>query len=232
MTYKQTESNLNRNPFVLKLLGLGKPYFVKTPWWLKMIYPHRLWNIDTNEKIVFLVFFDDGPHPVATPFVLDELKKKDAKATFFCIGKNVVAYPNLYKRILDEGNTAGNHTQNHINGWNTSTDNYLADVSEASKHIESNLFRPPYGRITAAQAKRLSKAMKNKSSKIVMWDVLSGDFDESLSKEKCFSNVISNTKAGSIIVFHETETAFKHLEYTLPRLLQSLAEKGYDFKSL
>jgi peptidoglycan/xylan/chitin deacetylase (PgdA/CDA1 family) len=126
----------------------------------------------------------------------------------------------------------GNHTQNHLNGWNTSTDAYLADVSEASKHIESNLFRPPYARISSSQAKLISTAMRNKLSKIIMWDVLSGDFDESLSKEGCFANVISNTKAGSIVVFHETEIAFKHLEYTLPRLLQSLTEKGYNFKSL
>jgi peptidoglycan-N-acetylglucosamine deacetylase len=231
MTSKHTESNLNKNPFILKVLGLGKPYFVKTPWWLKMIYPHRLWNIDTKEKIVYLSF-DDGPHPVATPFVLDELKKYNAKATFFCIGKNVVAYPNLYKRIIDEGNSVGNHTQNHINGWNTSTHDYLADVSEASKHIESNLFRPPYGRISSSQAKLIGKAMKKESAKIVMWDVLSGDFDESLSKEECFTNVIRNTKAGSIIVFHETETAYKHLEYTLTQLLQSFTKKGYNFKSL
>ncbi len=231
MTNKQTENNLNRNPFILKILGLGKPYFVKTPWWLKAIYPHRLWNVDTKEKVVYLSF-DDGPHYVATPFVLDELKKYNAKGTFFCIGKNVVAYPDLYKRILNEGHTVGNHTQNHLNGWETTTEDYLADVSEASKNIETNLFRPPYGRISSSQAKLIRKAMRNKLSKIIMWDVLSGDFDESLSKEKCFTNVISNTKAGSILVFHETEIAFKHLEYTLPRFLQSLTEKGYNFKGL
>jgi len=227
----QTNKNWNKSPFILRLLGMGKPYFVKTPWWLKRIYPHRLWNVDTKEKDVYLSF-DDGPHPVATPFVLDELKKYNAKGTFFCIGKNVVAYPGLYKRILEEGNSVGNHTQNHLNGWETTTEDYLEDVSEASKNIDSNLFRPPYGRISSSQAKLIGKAMKNKLSKIIMWDVLSGDFDESLSKEECFRNVISNTKAGSILVFHETETALKHLEYTLPRLLQSLTEKGYNFKSL
>ena len=231
MNLMQTEKNLYKNPILLKIMGMGKPYFVKTPWWLKKIYPHRLWDVDTKEKIVYLSF-DDGPHPVATPFVLDELKKCNARGTFFCMGKNVIAYPDLYKRILDEGNSVGNHTQNHLSGWDTSTDIYLADVSEASKHIKSNFFRPPYGRISSPQAKLLSETMKSKLAKIVMWDVLSGDFDESLSKEECFTNVINNTKAGSIIVFHENEIAFIRLEYTLPRLLQFFTEKGYDFKSL
>ena len=231
MNAAQTDKNWNKSPFILRVLGLGKPYFVKTPWWLKMIYNNRTWNIDTKEKIIYLSF-DDGPHPAATPFVLDELKKYNAKATFFCIGKNVIAYPELYKQILSGDHSVGYHTQNHLNGWNTNTDDYLADVSEASKHIASNLFRPPYGRISSSQAKLINGAMKNKLSKIVMWELLSGDFDESLSKEGCFTNVISNTKAGSIVVFHETEMAFKHLEYTLPRLLQSLTEKGYNFKGL
>ena len=179
-------------------------YFVKTPWWLKKIYPHRLWQVDTEEKIIYLSF-DDGPHPVATPFVLDELKKLDAKATFFCIGKNVAAYPALYKRIIDEGHSVGNHTQQHLNGWKTDSETYFSDVALAAEYIQSNLFRPPYGRLKSVQAKGISKAMKNKLAKIVMWDVLSGDFDESLSKEQCLNNVIHHTTCGSIVVFHDRD---------------------------
>lgn len=206
-------------------------YFIKTPWWLKKIYPDRLWHINTNEKIIYLTF-DDGPHPVATPFVLDELKKFNAKATFFCIGKNVVDYSVIYQRILNEGHSTGNHTQNHLNGWKTNKRAYLADVTEASKHIHSNLFRPPYGKITSLQAKGIGAAMNNPSSKIVMWDLLSGDFDNSLSKEKCLDNVITKTKPGSILVFHDSEKAFPILSYVLPEYLKFFSKSGYIFSKI
>ncbi len=228
MSTNQKEENWNKSPFLLRVIGMGRPYFVKTPWWLKKIYPHRLWNVDTKEKVIYLTF-DDGPHPFATPFVLDELKKYNAKATFFCIGKNLIDYPVTYKRILDEGHSTGNHTQNHLNGWKTTTDTYLADVTEASKHIHSNLFRPPFGRISSLQAKGIKDAMKNKSSKIVMWDVLSGDFDESLSKEKCLKNVTDKTTNGSIVVFHDSEKAFPLLKHVLPVVLEFFAKSGYRF---
>jgi len=206
-------------------------YFVKTPWWLKKIYPHRLWDVDTKEKIIYLSF-DDGPHPIATPFVLDELKKYNAKATFFCIGKNVVDHPAIYRRILEEGHSTGNHTYTHPNGWATQTGLYLKDITEASKHIDSALFRPPYGRIKAAQSKGLRQAMNNRSSKIVMWDVLSGDFDETLSVQDCYKNVTGKTTGGSIVVFHDSEKAFRVLKEVLPEVLQFFAGKGYVFKSL
>jgi len=208
-----------------------KKYFVKTPWWLKKIYPNRLWDVDTKEKIIYLSF-DDGPHPVATPFVLDELKKINAKATFFCIGKNIVAYPGIYQRIINEGHRVGNHSYNHFNGWKTRDDIYLEDITEAAKYIDSNLFRPPYGRIRRSQAKKIDHAMRNRSSKIIMWSVLSGDFDELLTKEKCLSNVTGVAKAGSIVVFHDSEKAFPRLEYALPRLLHFFTEKRYSFGRL
>lgn len=200
-------------------------YFVKTPWWLKKIYSSYRWSIDTKEKEIFLSF-DDGPHPVATPFVLDELKKHHAKATFFCIGKNVVAYPEIYERIIEEGHQAGNHTQHHLNGWKTGNSTYLADVAAAAMRIKSPLFRPPYGRIKSAQARKM------KDYKIIMWDVLSGDFDESLSKEKCLLNVTANSKSGSIIVFHDSEKALPRLQYALPLCLDFFANAGYTFQGI
>ena len=202
-----------------------KNYFVKTPWWLRKMYRQRLWAVDTKEKHIYLTF-DDGPNPVATSFVLDELKKYNARATFFCIGKNVIEYPTIYRRIISDGHTTGNHTQHHLNGWRTAADNYLADVTEASAHIRSALFRPPYGRLKSVQARRLI------DYKIVMWDVLSGDFDESISKEKCLKNVIANAEEGSIVVFHDSEKAFPRLEYVLPEVLRFFTEKGYVFRSL
>jgi peptidoglycan-N-acetylglucosamine deacetylase len=206
-------------------------YFVKTPWWLKKIYSSYIWDIDTAEKIIYLTF-DDGPHPVATPFVLDELKKYNAKATFFCIGKNVEEYPEIYKRILDEGHRTGNHTQNHLNGWKTSNDVYLNNIAEATNYIDSELFRPPYGRIKASQAKNIGSVITKNQPKIIMWSVLSGDFDTTVSNDRCLRNVIANTKAGSIVVFHDSEKAYRLLEDTLPKALQILSEKGYRFEKL
>ena len=206
-------------------------YFVKTPWWLKKIYRHRLWQVATKEKIIYLTF-DDGPHPVVTPFVLDELKKYQAKATFFCIGKNVADYPVLYNRIIDEGHKVGNHTQQHLNGWKTTNETYLSDVALAAGYIQSNLFRPPYGRLKSIQAKHISDAMKNKLAKIVMWDVLSGDFDESLSGEQCLQNVINHSSSGSIVVFHDSDKAFFRLQYALPKTLEFFSSRGYIFSEL
>ena len=231
MNVSQTEKNWNRNPLLLRIIGMGNSYFVKTPWWLKRIYPGRVWDINITEKIIYLTF-DDGPHPVATPFVLDELKKYNAKATFFCIGKNVAEYPEIYKRILNEGHRAGNHTQNHLNGWQTNDAIYLNNIAEATQYINSELFRPPYGRIKKSQAKKIDTVIKNKEPKIIMWSVLSGDFDTTISKERCLKNVVTNVKAGAIVVFHDSEKAYQHLEYTLPKALQMLLENGYRFEKL
>jgi len=206
-------------------------YFIKTPWWLKKIYSSYIWSIDTKEKILYLTF-DDGPHPIATPFVLDELKKYNAKATFFCIGKNVLAEREIYKRIIEEGHAVGNHTHNHVNGWKTKNDIYLADVNEAGKLIDSILFRPPYGRITFFQAKNIKAALKKPDAKIIMWDVISGDFDDTLSGQQCLQNVILNAKNGSIIVFHDSQKAFSRLNFFLPLLLKFFEKKGYRFEKL
>jgi peptidoglycan/xylan/chitin deacetylase (PgdA/CDA1 family) len=206
-------------------------YFVKTPWWLKRIYASYTWSIPSNEKTLYLTF-DDGPHPEATPFVLKQLKDHNALATFFCIGKNVVAYPEIYRQIMNEGHVTGNHTYNHLNGWQTNNDIYLKDIALAAKEIDSNLFRPPYGRITSFQAKNLKAVMRGKEPKVIMWDVLSADFDTDCTPEQCLANVILPTVSGSIIIFHDSEKAFSNLQYALPRMLKYFTEKGYLFKSI
>jgi peptidoglycan/xylan/chitin deacetylase (PgdA/CDA1 family) len=202
-------------------------YFTKTPWWLKKLYPSFVWNVSTQEKIIYLTF-DDGPHPTATAFVLNTLKQFNAKATFFCIGKNVELCPAVYAQIIADGHTVANHTQNHLNGWKTDDVTYINNIDEASKNIDSKLFRPPYGRITRFQSKLLLK----KGYKIIMWDVLSGDFDTNLSKEACAENTILQTTIGSIIVFHDSAKAFERLEFTLPKLLDFFSKKGYQFKNI
>jgi peptidoglycan/xylan/chitin deacetylase (PgdA/CDA1 family) len=204
-------------------------YLVKTPWLLKKMYPDCIWDIKTVEKIIYLTF-DDGPQPAATTFVLDELKKYNAKATFFCIGKNVEENFELYKKIIDEGHAVGNHTYNHLNGWEVKDQVYLDNIFKAKKVIDSNLFRPPYGRITKFQLKHLP-AEKYKL-KAVMWSVLSGDFDEKVTGEECYLTVSRNAKAGSIVVFHDSEKAYDRLRYALPLVLKYFTEKGFEFKSI
>ena len=206
-------------------------YFIKTPWLIKKIFPSYVWNMPKNEKNIYLSF-DDGPHPEITLFVLEELEKYKAEASFFCVGHNVALYPNVYKKILENGHVVGNHTYNHPNGWETSTKEYLEDVAAASKHIETNLFRPPYGRIKSQQAKGLKKAMNNENTRVIMWDVLSLDFDTSFSPQQCLRNVMKNSANGSIVVFHDSEKAFTNLRYSFPEAIKQLAEQGYQFKKL
>jgi len=219
----------NKNPWWFR--WLANPYFVRTPGWLMRFYSSYTWKVRTSKKVIYLSF-DDGPHPMATPFVLDQLKKYNARASFFCIGKNVKAFPALYNRILDEGHVTGNHTQHHLNGWYTNDEIYLADIKEAASHIHSSLFRPPYGRIKSSQFRKLKEAMHEPSAKVIMWTILSGDFDEKLSKENCLEHVTKNVKPGSIIVFHDSEKAFPRLAYALPRMLEYFVEKGYVFEKL
>lgn len=210
-------------------------YFVKTPWLLKQLYPGCTWHIPTRDKVIYLTF-DDGPHPTATPFVLDALQRYQAKATFFCIGKNVVEHPGIYRRILDEGHRTANHTHNHLNGWKVKNDEYISNILEAARYIDSNLFRPPYGKITAFQVKLLTGTAAYKRSdrnfRIIMWDVLSGDFDRKLSAEACSVNVLNKTRPGSIIVFHDSEKAFPRMQKALPDTLKYFSEKGYRFDAI
>jgi peptidoglycan/xylan/chitin deacetylase (PgdA/CDA1 family) len=206
-------------------------YLVKTPWWLKKWYGGLVWDLPqkAGDKVLYLTF-DDGPHPVATPFVLDELRRHGARATFFCIGKNVREQPLIYRRILEDGHRVGNHTQNHLNGWKSSDADYVHDIGQAARYIDSSLFRPPYGRISAFQASLLRKPPFQYD--IIMWDVLSADFDRSLSPEKCARNVIRHARPGSIIVFHDSEKAYPRLKVALPAVLAHFGEKGYRFEGI
>lgn len=204
-------------------------YLITTPWWLRMFYPKRRWSVATKEKVIFLTF-DDGPHPEATPFVLDELEKYGAKATFFCIGKNVEAYPKIYGEIISKGHAVGNHTHDHLNGWQTDDSDYFENIRKAAFLIESALFRPPYGKLRSSQAKSVSGAINAKDPVIVMWSVLSGDFDTERSPEECLKGVIDSAKPGSIIVFHDSEKAFSRMKYALSETLKFFSERGYRFE--
>jgi peptidoglycan/xylan/chitin deacetylase (PgdA/CDA1 family) len=202
-------------------------YLVKTNWWIRKLFPTEVtWKIRTDKKEVFITF-DDGPHPTITPFVLACLKQHDAKATFFCIGKNVKASSRIYQQILAEGHSVGNHTYDHLNGWKSGDIVYFKNVILAGQLIDTDLFRPPYGRITKSQVKELVPDYK-----IIMWDVLSGDFDLNLSAQQCFDNVANNVGAGSVIVFHDSEKAFPRLEHALPRVLKYLSDQGYQMNRI
>lgn len=204
-------------------------YFARTPWWLKKLYNRCIWDIRGTTKDIYLTF-DDGPHPTITPFVLHQLKLFNAQATFFCIGKNIVEYPDIYRNILLQGHSIGNHTQHHVNGWKTDDHSYINDIKTAEEYIHSNLFRPPYGKIKRSQLKLLRK--EKPVVKVIMWSVLSGDFDTRLKGEKCLQMVLKNSCNGSIIVFHDSNKAEERLRYALPKTLELLSEKGYKFKKI
>lgn len=206
-------------------------YFIKIPWIVKRIFSSYVWSLPGDENAVYLTF-DDGPHPTITPWVLDHLKRFDAKASFFCIGNNVHKHPDVYQKILDDGHAIGNHTYHHLNGRKMDDKKYLDDIAAATQLIESNLFRPPYGRIKNSQAKRISGALRTNDAHIIMWDVLSADFDSSFSPEQCLRNVLDNVSAGSIIVFHDSEKAFDNLKFVLPATLKSLKEEGFIFRKI
>ncbi len=204
-------------------------YFVHTPWWLRRLYPGCRWEMPAAGKTLYLSF-DDGPHPEATPFVLDQLAQYQARATFFCIGKNVAAHRELYRDILDKGHRVGNHTYHHLNGWKTTDEEYLADIRAAKEEIDSRLFRPPYGRIRRFQLRLLQG--KGLQLQTIMWTVLSGDFDPAVSGERCAARVIRYARDGSIVVFHDSAKALPSLRVALPAVLKYFTEKGYRFETI
>jgi peptidoglycan-N-acetylglucosamine deacetylase len=205
-------------------------YLIRPPWWLKKLYSSLIWRMSAGKEKILYLTFDDGPHPTATPFALAELQKHGAKATFFCIGKNVQECPQIYARVLMEGHRVGNHTQNHLNGWKTDDKKYLDNIREAAQLIDTNLFRPPYGRISAFQ----SSLLRNKpyNFNIIMWDVLSADFDTRISGKQCLKNVIRYARPGSVVVFHDSEKAFDRMKEALPAVLEHFGGQGYRFESI
>lgn len=204
-------------------------YLIKTPFFLRWIYPSLIWRKSNSSHSIYITF-DDGPIPKVTPFVLETLKKYNAKATFFCIGDNVRKHPGIFEDIKKEGHAIGNHTYNHLKGWKTSTTQYIDNYLKCDELVDSSLFRPPYGRIKRRQISKLKQL--NSDLKIIMWDVLSGDFDQNLSPEECLNNVLKYTCPGSIIVFHDSLKAFHRLEYVLPRALEKWDSEGYKFAIL
>jgi peptidoglycan-N-acetylglucosamine deacetylase len=212
-------------------------YWVKTHRLIKWLFSNQIWSIPNSENKIYLTF-DDGPTPEVTQWVLETLKQNDIKATFFCIGKNITNHPEVFKKIIADGHSVGNHTQNHLSGWQTSTKKYLENSALCKKvilqaqndrlELESEnckLFRPPYGKITPWQSKKLRKL----GYRIIMWDILTADFDTTISPEKCLENATQKVETGSVIVFHDSVKAFKNLQYTLPKAIAFYKEKGYKF---
>jgi peptidoglycan-N-acetylglucosamine deacetylase len=202
----------------------------KTPFFLPLLYPSLTWRMETREKELFLTF-DDGPVCGPTEFVLEELSRTSVPATFFCIGDNIRKYPEIFRRIVADGHTVGNHTVNHVNGWKTTPVKYLANIkdfdgiaAQTGLHQPTQLFRPPYGRISRQQVRMLA------DYRIIMWDVLSRDYNHSLSPEQCLRRTLEACRPGSIIVFHDSYKSQKNMEYALPRLIDHLGGKGFGFK--
>ena len=213
-----------------------KPYRAKTPGLIRRLYAKRIWKLPTSKKVLYLTF-DDGPIPEVTPWVLETLDKYKAKATFFCIGSNALEHPAILKNILQTGHRLGNHTQHHKSAFKQSTAELVAQVNQChntfletlqTKPERTKLFRPPYGKLKSAQAKALYK----RGYQVVMWNVLSADFDTSIPKEQCLQNVLKYAKSGSIIVFHDSLKAQERMHYALPKVLEHFTNKGFKFKCI
>ncbi len=206
-----------------------KLYFVKTPKFIQRLFPKRTWVFPNSKKEIFLTF-DDGPIPQITPWVLDLLEEYNAKATFFCIGDNIYKNPKVFRRLISNGHSIGNHTYNHVNGWKTESEKYIENCEKFEKilkRVQDNkselLFRPPFGKLTSKQ----SKILQRRGYKIIMWDVLSADFDQNISKEKCLENVLKNIQKGSIVVFHDSLKSEEKLRYVLPKVLDYITLKKW-----
>ncbi|MFP4093593.1 MAG: polysaccharide deacetylase family protein [Cyclobacteriaceae bacterium] len=199
-----------------------------------MLYPTLLWDQKQAAGQKLYLSFDDGPVPEVTPFVLETLARFDAKATFFCVGENIERHPEVFRQLSRLGHRIGNHTYHHLNGWQHKNQPYLRDIARCQQVIEEQhtsqlprLFRPPYGKISYRQIRQLSDKYQ-----IVMWDILTGDFDQSFPAEKCLQKSLQHSRHGSILIFHDSYKAEKNLRYVLPRFMEHFAGKGYEFCSL
>ncbi len=199
---------------------------VRPTWWMRAYYPKLTWLLPNNNKQVYLTF-DDGPTAEITDWVLKQLEQYDAKATFFLIGKNIEENPELFRRLQASEHSLGNHTYNHLNGWKNSTADYLSNFKKYEKVNQSRLFRPPYGKIKKAQARVIEK-----THRIVMWDIISYDFDHQTAPEQCLGYVKKHVRPGSIIVFHDSKKAWPNLREALPKTLEYLKKEGYRLEAI
>jgi peptidoglycan/xylan/chitin deacetylase (PgdA/CDA1 family) len=201
-------------------------YLIKTPTLVQRLFPSLVWRMPSSSPVIYLTF-DDGPIPEVTPWVLDQLDKFNAKATFFCVGDNVRKHPEVYQDLLERGHGTGNHTYNHLDGWGSHNLGYWENVKRCEATFPSPLFRPPYGRLRPRQVNLLQKDYH-----IIMWDVLSGDFDQKLDGEQCLQNVTENVRSGSIVVFHDSLKAWDRLKVALPQTLDYFSRRGFAFKAI
>lgn len=209
--------------------------FIKTPSFVKLLYPGLVWDMRKTAAKTLYLTFDDGPVPEVTPFVLDTLAAYHAKATFFCVGENVERFPKIFRQIESAGHSTGNHTYQHLNGWKTGTKQYVENVARCRKALTeaglsppaSPLFRPPYGKISRRQIRILRQDYR-----IIMWDILAGDYDAGFPAEQCLQKSIQHSRSGSIIIFHDSYKAARNLQYVLPRYLEHFAAAGYQFAAL
>ncbi len=205
----------------------------RTPGWVQNLFPGFIWNKPTDDKVVYLTF-DDGPVPQATPVVLDYLSEFNARATFFCVGENVIRYPEVLKQVITQGHSVGNHTHHHLNGWSTPVQDYLQDVEHCQQALNPYLaadfkpmMRPPYGRILPKQWRNLAADYQ-----LVMWDVLSGDFSGRIDATTCLKQSIRFTRPGSIVLFHDSIKTIEKLKAVLPAFLKHFSQRGFSFKQL
>ena len=201
------------------------------PSWLPKLFKNYTWKINTTEPIIYLTF-DDGPDPKPTRFVLDTLLQYHAKATFFCVGENIQKHRKIAEEIINQGHVLANHTMNHLKGWQTSHDDYVQNTNKCQETLEeystSSLFRPPYGRIN----KRQTKSLKVAGYEIIMWDLISYDYDDKIDINQALKQLIRSSKPGSIVVFHDSTKAWKQLKIMLPKYIQALNNQGYSFESI
>ena len=198
---------------------------ITPPKFIRKMFPDLIWQIE-DERGVYLTF-DDGPTPGITEWILATLKRYDAKATFFVLGKNVERYPDLYAKILADGHRVGNHTYSHQKGYLMPLERYLEDIDLASYSVQSDLFRPPYARVTSSQLRAIAQRYK-----IVMWSIISRDYNRKLTGERCLRGVLPHIKAGAIILFHDSEKSFANMSYALPKTLERIAELGLKCKAI
>ncbi len=201
-------------------------YLIKTPLFIQNLFPNFTWKMNSDQPVIHLTF-DDGPIPKITPWVLDQLAQYDAKATFFCVGSNIEKHLEVFQQVIDGGHTIGSHTHTHMNGWNSENIPYFHNVRRGASMAKTELFRPPYGKLKPSQIQFIQRHYQ-----VVMWDVLSGDFDPKIDKEQCYRNVINYTEPGSIVVMHDSLKAQEKLEFVLPKILKYFAGLGYRFENL